>query len=219
MKVLVFDVETTGLLPKNADSLDDCPHIVQLSFAVYDIDSRTTIHSYDSYIKVADNVEMSEVAEQITGINKKILKKKGKDITIAIKSLHSAYNYCDVVVAHNINFDKKMVLIEMKRNEEQLKQICPEVFRLFDPEYEKAKHIHSYCTMMNGVNICNIEVPCKDATKKPRKKWPKLVELYDNLFPGENIQGLHNSMVDVLVCLKCYIKMKHNIVDNYIQIR
>ena len=218
MKVLVFDVETTGLLPKNACSIDECPHIVQLSFAVYDITSRTIIHSYDTYVKIADDVEISEKAEEITGINKQTLKKKGKDIVTALKKLHSAYNYCDVVVGHNITFDKKMIIIEMKRNEEQLKDKCPEVLRLFDIEYEKAKHIQSYCTMMNGIDICNIEVPSKYPDKKSRKKWPKLSELYDKLFAKENIEGLHNSMVDVLVCLKCYLKMKHDMVDRSIKI-
>ncbi len=218
MKVLVFDVETTGLLPKTACSLDECPYVVQLSFAVYDITSRTIIHSYDTYVKIADEVEIDEKAQEITGIERKTLKKKGKSIVTAIKTLHSAYNYCDVVVGHNINFDKKMIVIEMKRNEEQLKEKCPEVLRLFDLEYEKAKGITSYCTMMNGISICNIEVPSKDADKKPRKKWPKLSELYDKLYDGETIEGLHNSMVDVLVCLKCYIKMKHNMIDYAIKI-
>jgi hypothetical protein len=45
--------------------------------------------------------------------------------------------------------------------------------------------------------------------QKKYKKWPKLVELYFALF-DENPDGLHNSMMDVLVCLRCYLKMRHN---------
>lgn len=218
MKVLTFDVETTGLLPKNASSLDDCPYIVQLSFAVYDTDNKIVIHSYDSYVKIDDNVAYSEEAAKITGITRSMLKKKGKNILTPIQKLHTAYNYCDVVVGHNLNFDKKMVLIEMKRNEERFRNKFPEVLRLFNPEYEKAKKIQTYCTMRNGIDICNIELPSTKPDKKPRKKWPKLIELNNVLFPGEDVSGLHNSMVDVLVCLKCYIKMTLGYVDNHLGI-
>lgn len=218
MKVLTFDVETTGLLPKNASSLEECPHIVQLSFAVYDTDNKIIIHKYDSYVKLDDNAAYSEQAEKVTGITRSMLKKRGKDILVPIQKLHAAYTYCDVVVGHNLDFDKKMVLIEMKRNEERFKTKSPEVLRLFDPEYEKAKKIQTYCTMKNGIDICNIEVPSKNPDKKPHKKWPKLIELNNVLFPGENVSGLHNSMVDVLVCLKCYIKMKYDYIDNHLGI-
>jgi len=218
MKVLTFDVETTGLLPKNASSLEECPHIVQLSFAVYDTDHRIVIHKYDSYITLDDKAVYNEQAEKVTGISRLLLKRKGKDILVPIQKLHAAYTYCDIVVGHNLDFDKKMVLIEMKRNEERFKTKYPEALRLFDPEYEKAKNLQTYCTMKNGVNICNIEMPSQYPDKKPRKKWPKLIELNNVLFPDANVSGLHNSMVDVLVCLKCYIKMKHNYIDNHLGI-
>ena len=38
-------------------------------------------------------------------------------------------------------------------------------------------------------------------------KYPKLMELHQHLF-DEIPDGLHNSMVDVLACLRCYGKMK-----------
>jgi hypothetical protein len=42
--------------------------------------------------------------------------------------------------------------------------------------------------------------------KKTYNKWPRLSELHKHLF-HEEATGLHNSMMDVLVCLKCYLKM------------
>ena len=86
MKVLTFDVETTGLLPKNASSLEECPHIVQLSFAVYDTDNKIIIHRYDSYVKLDENAAYSEQAEKVTGITRSILKKKW-DILVPIQKL------------------------------------------------------------------------------------------------------------------------------------
>ena len=48
----------------------------------------------------------------------------------------------------------------------------------------------------------------------PSKKWPKLCELYGKLFDGATVDGLHNSMIDVLACLRCYLKMRHVYDDN-----
>ena len=44
-RYLVFDVETTGLMPRNyksyysekSNKIDDYPHIIQLRFAIYDL--------------------------------------------------------------------------------------------------------------------------------------------------------------------------------------
>ena len=55
-----------------------------------------------------------------------------------------------------------------------------------------------YCTMMSTTKLCKLN------------KWPKLEELHRFLFK-EDAKGLHNSMIDVIVCLRCYIKVMHNI--------
>ena len=67
--------------------------------------------------------------------------------------------------------------------------------------------------MMNGKDICNIMVPSKTEGRRPYKKVPKLIELYKHLFQNKEVDGLHNSMMDVIVCLQCYLKMKHDIID------
>ena len=40
------------------------------------------------------------------------------------------------------------------------------------------------------------------------------IELYAKLFEGATVEGLHNSMVDVLTCLRCYLKMRHGYDDS-----
>jgi hypothetical protein len=59
--------------------------------------------------------------------------------------------------------------------------------------------------MKNGTELCAITVDSRTT-----KKWPKLSELHKKLF-DEVPDGLHNSMVDVNACLKCYLKMRHGI--------
>jgi hypothetical protein len=52
----------------------------------------------------------------------------------------------------------------------------------------------------------------EDPRKKTFCKWPKLTELYSVLFPEEVIpENMHNAMVDVMACLRCYLKMRHRI--------
>ena len=70
--------------------------------------------------------------------------------------------------------------------------------------------------MKKGTDLCNILVESKNPKYPPSKKWPRLNELYTKLFDGATVDGLHNSMIDVLACLRCYLKMRHNYNDTTI---
>tara|TARA_B100000965_G_scaffold154013_1_gene128087 strand:- start:91 stop:342 length:252 start_codon:yes stop_codon:yes gene_type:complete len=68
--------------------------------------------------------------------------------------------------------------------------------------------------MKNTKELCNIIK--KDKLDKPYLKNPKLTELYLTLFPDKTLpEDLHNSLVDILITLRCYIKInnKVNITD------
>jgi len=65
-----------------------------------------------------------------------------------------------------------------------------------------------YCTMQETIELCAIEL--KDKYGRPYKKFPKLVELYQKMF-GVTPKNLHNSLNDVIVCLRCFIKLKYEI--------
>ena len=63
--------------------------------------------------------------------------------------------------------------------------------------------------MKHGKELCNIRqqnIYTGEICLKP----PKLVELYEKLF-NETPSGLHNSMIDVFVCLRCYFMIVGNI--------
>jgi hypothetical protein len=50
-----------------------------------------------------------------------------------------------------------------------------------------------------------------DALKPPpmnRKKFPRLNELYTKLFETDPPGNLHNSIIDVIVCLRCFLKVR-----------
>ena len=215
-KFLVFDVETTGLLPKQRKTtpvpINEYPHIIQLSFAVYDLMQRKIITSFDSYVKIDENVEIPEIVTSITGINKEKCNSEGNDICMILEKFYEAYMFCEGLVAHNMDFDEKMIQIELERNREKLMEKAPYCFMTFNSMYEKVHGIDRFCTMKKGTDICNIYMESLYG-KKEKKKWPKLSQLYYKLFPNEPITGLHNSMVDVKACLRCYLKMRHNIDD------
>ena len=217
-KFLVFDVETTGLLPKGKKPpvpISEYPHIIQLSFVIYDWMQKKVVKTYDSYIKLENQVIPSLVTD-ITGITNEICEEKGRPICEVLEKFYEAYMFCDGLVAHNIDFDEKMIQIELERNRESLMKTAPYCFMTFNSMYEKVHGIEKYCTMKKGTDICDLYFEAK-AGKKPRKKWPKLIQLYEKLFPeAEKVEGLHNSLVDVKACLRCYLKMRHNYDDTKI---
>ena len=213
--ILVFDVETSGLLPKkdktnpNHIPVEAYPHILQLSYAKYDISTNQLVETYDTYIKVKKEVEISDTITALTGITRRHCN-KGSSIMDAISQFYQAYITSDVIVAHNIDFDKKMILVELERNRQEFIQNSPECMTIFNSTYEELNGVEHYCSMRKGTVITNIMVPSKYPGKPPSLKWPRLNELYAKLFDGETVDGLHNAMVDVLVCLRCYMKMRHN---------
>jgi DNA polymerase III epsilon subunit-like protein len=243
--VLVFDVETNGLLPKKKTglSMSDYPHILQLSFVIYDLFERIVVQSYDTYIAVSDDVAISEKITELTGITREICKEKGCDIITALDRLYQAYIICNGVVAHNIEFDTTMVGVEMERNRTQVLRHAPHCTVLFNKVFESVNNIEHYCTMKKGVKdmksaaaeadgvgvaaptipapilhtesdgtvgqSASIDVVSYDIKKFTR--WPRLAVLYNTLFNKDTPPNLHNSMVDVMVCLRCYVKMRHNI--------
>lgn len=201
-RVIVFDVETSGLLPK--EPLRQFPHILQLSYIVYDMVTRTIEKKYNAYIKVAHDVVITDEITQLTGITRKQCDEDGIPILEALYAMYLDYTACDCVIAHNLKFDSIMIGIELERHDAPT-----ELRNLMYQEYEtKTKKIR-YCTMMHSVNLCAIAVNAMTKKGEPYTyyKWPKLSELHLHLF-GYVPEGLHDSLVDVEVCLKCYLKLQ-----------
>jgi len=209
MNVLIFDVETTGLLPK---TIADPPvYITQLSFALYDIRNHHLLKTYNAYIDIPEHVTISEKITQITGIDREKLLSEGMDIVDVLEQFYDAYCRADIVVAHNLDFDSKVMEIEANRNYERLKtknkETAPHIVWMFDSIYTKLTNIEMKCTMKMSKALCNIE---RVNSRGTYIKFPTLCELYEKLFHTKP-ENLHNSMIDVLVCLRCYLKMEHNI--------
>lgn len=208
---LVFDVETTGLLPRTIDSLDKCPHVLQFSYVVYDIQSQQTIKKFDSYVNVAPTVEITDFITKFNHCSREKCD-RGKRMDDILREFFSDFNRCHFIVAHNFEYDSKMVWIESARNKSKLNKEFPFATEMLTDNYCTLNHKTVYCTMRHSIELCKLPFPTpikQFKNKKDNYKFPKLEELHKYLYPMELIpSGLHDSMVDVLVCLRCFMKLK-----------
>lgn len=199
-RAMIFDVETTGLIPKNRDTTE-MPHILQISFVIFDTQSWSVVKSVDLYINIAANIEISAKITELTGITREMCD-AGETIQNAMREFCEEYMKCDIIVAHNIEFDREMIRIEIERIGQHHNDNDFKLY--FNPEYEKSVNKDIYCTMKYGRNVCKIEQNGKNGMYY---KNPKLVELYEKLF-GMTPHGLHSSLIDTYVCLRCFVKMR-----------
>jgi len=203
MKVLVFDTETTGL-PENGASIynkSKWPYIIQLSYILYDISDNSALIK-NNYIKIDSSVVIPQESFAIHHISREILDMQGINIVDALKDFNECVKLCDIVVGHNISFDKRLIFVECFRH--NIKQY----FTQFKNNEKLNKP--EFCTMKNSTDFCKLERLSK--TNKVYNKSPKLSELYALLFPNELLPGdLHNSLIDVTMTLRCYLKYVYNL--------
>jgi len=203
MNILVFDTETTGL-PRtrkidfnDADNLALWPHIVQFSYVIYNTELNEIIKIKDYIIKIDSSIIIPDEVVKIHNITNTITQLKGKPLISILNEFFNDLNTIDYLVGHNIEFDLNVLKAELGRL--SLRNYIEQL-----ETFETKK----YCTMRETINFCNIEKP--KMTGGTYKKFPKLQELYLKLF-DEMPKHLHNSLIDVFVCLRCFLKFKFNI--------
>ncbi len=206
MLIMIFDTETNGLPPKNATfhNSNAFPYILQLSYLIIDSKKGNITDKENDIIKIPEHISIPEVVSNINKLTKEICEENGKQVKEVLEKFLYNLTKVDVLVAHNYNFDKLMLLAELKRNN-LLTNIIQQ------------KMLNGYCTMENGTNLCKL--PRHYHTYNNASfKYPKLVELYHHLFI-KNINNpiyldetkLHDALADVVVTARCYFKMNDNI--------
>lgn len=208
MKVLIFDTETSGLPEKGAtfNELDKFPYILQISYIFYDISTNNATIK-DHYIDVSDEVVINSASYKIHKIDKEFLKENGKSIGFVLREFNEYMEKADIVIGHNIQFDKRMIMVECMRNRLENKFVINRGNIIL--------HKAEYCTMHKTKQMCNMLK--YDKNNKPYFKYPKLTELYQFLYPDRELpKDLHNSLVDILLTFKCYMKIVYNVDVNKI---
>ena len=101
MKVLVFDTETTGLPVERNPSIYDTqkwPHIIQLSYIVYDSETNEILTVEDDYINIDANINITTESEKIHNISREMLDSKGISIQDALNKFNAFAEKSDCLV-------------------------------------------------------------------------------------------------------------------------
>ena len=204
--ILFFDTETTGLIPRgnlNATTVSLFPHIVQLAYLVYNVESGRIVLANNHIIKVGPDVEITPGSELVHGISAAKCSAEGIPIHIAMAQFTDACRMAPFgIICHNTDFDTKLIRAEFLR----LRQTRDTKKNM---EYFLNRLPTMYCTMKNTTEFC--QLPHLRECFKNKKdsgdnyKWPKLDELHFKLF-GEKPRNLHDAMNDVIITVRCFMK-------------
>ena len=182
---LIFDTETTGL-PINwkapITDLNNWPRLVQIAWR--HCDNSGNILSDSDYIVKPQGFTIPEDAVDVHGISTETAINEGIDLELVLNEFSKAMDRSDYLVAHNMNFDEKIVGAEFLRVD-------------FD---NRLTDIPKICTMEMSTDYCELPGPYG-------YKWPSLSELHHKLF-NEYFDEAHDAAVDVRVCANCFFELK-----------
>lgn len=183
--LLFIDTETTGI-PKNykapASDLANWPRMVQVAWLLAD-DQEKELESAEHIVKPQGYAIPADAA-RVHGITTEKALAEGAELATVLASLEAAMGKAQVLVAHNMAFDEKIVGAEFLRAGRS------------DLVAAKTRR----CTMASSTNFCRIPGPYGF-------KWPKLDELSQRLF-GESVAGAHRAGADTRACARCYFELK-----------
>ena len=198
MKVTVFDTETTDLPEDNFASFHESskwPHIIQLSYITFDTETKEILEYIDRVIKLDSSVIITPGSIAVHQITREKSESQGIPIKDALIEFANSIQTADVIVGHNIIFDKRIIIVELYRH------------GIKNCFYNKFGAIPEYCTMKRTMDLCAIP-KVNPKTRQTYNKFPTLSELHSKLF-GVAPKGTHNAIADVMICLRCYIMIKY----------
>lgn len=199
MRVLLFDTETNGL-PKrwNAPPTDvaNWPAVLTIAWRIYDfstIDAPVLMEKAEHLVDPGPSIVWDAEAEKIHGISLEIARTEGQAPAVVFGEFMEKARTCDVVVAHNLAFDKSVVLAALYR-------LNPSIRVDWWPRME-------YCTCLNTAMLCKLPPVCKNPKPSDPYKRPRLPELYVYLFEKQPDSVLHTAAGDASVLSDCFLEL------------
>ena len=192
---LFFDTETTGF-PQDKLPLDHPgqPHIIQIA-AILD-DENCNIKASMNMIINADCGPVPEGAYNVHKISEEIYKKFGVSCLVALALFNNLVQRTDVIVAHNISFDLKLLKTAYAR--------MGKLERFTSDIQSKPQ----FCTMLATTDIVKIPSP----RGRGGYKWPKLDEAYRVLVNPSGFAGAHDAFEDVKACREVFYSLKKEVI-------
>jgi DNA polymerase-3 subunit epsilon len=185
MLILVFDTETTGFLHGRLPiGHSDQPKIVQLA-AVLCREDQTEVMRLD--VVIYQDVVPAE-STKAHGLTEEFVKAVGVNEGAALSLFEDMLSIADIVVAHNIDYDRKVVT---------------NAVRLLDgtPDTDPFAGKQLFCTMKAATPIL----------KLPRKsggiKSPSLTECVKHLLGRDHVTA-HTAIGDVLETKNIFFKLQ-----------
>lgn len=179
---LFFDTETTGF-PKNWNApisdVYNWPRLVQLAWVVYD-ETGHLLHENCRTI-YPQGFRIPAEASKVHGITDEIARVKGIGIREILIELKNDLQNCDFIVAHNLEYDEKIIACEFYREN-------------IDIDFTRVRRV---CTKEISTEYCNL----------PDQKWPTLQELYFRLF-GKRFENSHDALVDIRATAECFWELE-----------
>jgi DNA polymerase-3 subunit epsilon len=188
--ILFFDTETTGFLNERAPIDDPSqPYIVQLAAQLCE-DDGAPVAGFS--LIVNPGVDIPERAAAVHGVTTERARKLGISSEFALTAFAHLYHRADLIVAHNIRFNKGVIEAALFRKYATLKRVDKPLF----------------CTMDAASRV--LKLPPTErmiAAGFDKPKPPKLEECVKHFF-NEDLTGAHDAMVDVQACRRVYFHLK-----------
>ena len=195
-RIAFIDLETTGLpqrisynkyYPYTQSKYYNSSRILQIAVVIVDYNKvndqiQMKLVNEHNYIIKPDNFDVKNT--NIHGITEELAREKGIEFKSAIDKIQPGLLSCNVLVAHNIIFDKTVFLSELHRYR------CHDLIK-------KINSINTFCTSEGCILVTKI--PLNDK----QYKQPKLSELYLFLF-GKEIDKLHDALADAKNTMLCF---------------
>jgi DNA polymerase III subunit epsilon len=201
MRILVFDTETTGFpLWKDPSDHPAQPHLVELALGAYD-EHGTELFA-DSWIAKPDGWRITPELTAIHNIANDHALEVGIPESVLAQHFAGMIDKADVVVAHNLPFDRRIMRIALLRAGYPRTQI---------EAYER----------VTGFDTCNrstalVKAPPSEKMLAYGMRWsksPKLAECIEAFF-GETMEGAHDGLFDMRACARVFFHLVNRQVIN-----
>jgi len=198
---MVFDTETTGL-PKDGrynaspKETDVWPRMVQLGMALLYDDGSTD--NWCELIAPPDGVAfpIPAAATNTHGITDEMCRERGIALIRVLEAFSAWSAKAPVLVAHNMEFDRPVVIAEMIRS----KALPAVKLDDFGNPIKQA----TICTKLSTMAF--VGIPLGWYIPGQPHKWPSLQELHTKLF-GTGFEDAHDAMIDVLATCRCFHRL------------
>jgi len=182
-----FDTETTGLpLFKEPSDHPSQPHIVQLGACLVDLDTRKIISTLDVIIR-PDGWTIPDDVAVIHGITTELAADVGVPESLAVEMLLDMTRG-RLRIAHNEQFDARIVRIACKRHFDQ-------------SSVDEWKDGRAACTALLATPILKLPPTAKmKAAGFNKFKTANLSEAVEH-FTGKKLENAHSALADVHGCM------------------